>query len=214
MKTTSPMTRTFDKLQGATLAGLVLGAALTWTALTATQSHAQTTQAARSGFELPALMALLAQTKQGQAKFVEERHVQGFAAPLTVSGELEFKAPDFFERRALSPARETMRVQGDQLTWMRGNQRRSMGLDSAPEAAAMVAAMRGTLTGDRDTLEKHFAVTLQGAVSQWHMDLKPRDSAIQGSVRSISLRGSQGMVSTIEVFLANGDRSTMAITPR
>jgi hypothetical protein len=185
---------------------LTLGLALI--ALTSAASHAQ------PRMDLSALMGLLAQTKQGQASFVEERHVQGFAAPLTVSGELDFKAPDFFERRALSPARETLRVQGDQLTWTRGNQRRSMGLDSAPEAAAMVAAIRGTLTGDRATLEKHFAVSLQGVASQWQMDLKPRDSAIQSSVRSINVRGSQGVMSSIEVLLANGDRSMMAITPR
>ena len=53
--------------------------------------------------DLRALMSLLAKTKEGRATFVEERHVNGFDSALRTSGELYFKAPDVFERRALKP---------------------------------------------------------------------------------------------------------------
>jgi outer membrane lipoprotein-sorting protein len=170
--------------------------------------------AAAQRFDLPALMALLAQTKAASATFVEERHVQGFAAPLVASGELSFKAPDVFERRTDKPMQEALRVEGQQLVMTRGSLRRTTTLDSAPEAGALVGAFRGTLMGDAAALAQHFDAALQGTASQWQLDLNPKESSLRAVVRSVSMRGARGIVSSVEVMLANGDRSIMFITPK
>jgi outer membrane lipoprotein-sorting protein len=165
-------------------------------------------------FDTPELMGWLAQTKEASATFVESRHVNGFDAPMTLSGELRFKAPDLFERRTLKPAQESMVVDGTALTLARGSQRRTMHLDAAPEAAAIVGAIRGTLTGDVKALERHFKLGLSGRPEQWLLDLMPRDAQLAASVRTVQIRGQRGQVRVIEVWFASGDRSVMNITPK
>ena len=161
--------------------------------------------------DLRALMSLLAKTKEGRATFVEERHVNGFDSPMRTSGELYFKAPDVFERRALKPAAESMVVNGNQMTLARGSTKRTMALDAAPEAQAIVGAIRGTLTGDAATLERYFKIGLSGAVEEWLLDLQPLDAQLQANVRNVQLRGKQGVVGSIEIWFASGDRSVMSI---
>jgi outer membrane lipoprotein-sorting protein len=164
-------------------------------------------------FDMKSLMAQLAQTREGKASFTEERHVNGFDSPMRTSGELYFKAPDVFERRTLSPARESMLVNGNQMTLARGSAKRSMALDAAPEAAAIVGAIRGTLTGDASTLERHFKVGLSGKADDWLLDLQPLDAQLQANVRNVQLRGKAGVVTGVEIWFASGDRSVMTIRP-
>ncbi len=164
-------------------------------------------------FDITSLMTLLAATKEGKATFVEERHVNGFDAPMQASGDLYFVAPDVFERRTTSPSRESMLVHGNQMTLTRGSMKRSMTLDAAPEAAAIVGAIRGTLTGDAGTLGRHFKLGLSGKLEEWLLDLQPLDPQLQANVRNVQLRGEKGVVSSIEIWFASGDRSVMKIKP-
>ncbi len=186
-----------------------LGAVALATALTLGLAFAPAAHA----IDMTSLMTLLAQTKEGKATFTEERHVNGFDAPMRTSGDLTFKAPDIFERRTLSPSRESMLVNGNQMTLARGSTRRSMALDAAPEAAAIVGAIRGTLTGNAATLERHFRVGLSGRADEWLLDLQPLDAQLQATVRNVQLRGRKGAVGTVEIWFASGDRSVMTITP-
>ncbi len=166
-----------------------------------------------SALEVKALMALLAGTPEGKATFVEERTVTGFDAPMTASGELYFKAPHVFERRTLKPSAESMLVNGNTMTLARGGRSRQMALNAAPEAAAIVGAVRGTLVGDAKTLEQYFRLSLSGQADAWLLDLVPRDGSLSASVRQVQMRGSQGVVRGVEIWFANGDRSLMTITP-
>jgi outer membrane lipoprotein-sorting protein len=159
------------------------------------------------------LMGWLATTQEGRATFVEERFVGGFDNALITSGELYFKAPNIFERRTLKPSTESMLVNGNAMVLQRGSQKRSMNLDAVPEAAAIVGAVRGTLTGDASALDKHFRLGLTGKPEQWLLDLLPRDEQLAANVRTIQMRGTRGVVTSVEVWFASGDRSAMKITP-
>jgi outer membrane lipoprotein-sorting protein len=182
----------------------MLGAVATWSSVS-TSAWA---------FDLNALMTQLAKTKEGTASFVETRTVDGFDAPMKTRGELYFKAPDVFERRTIEPVRESLRVDGATMMLARGSQRRAMKLDAAPEAAAIVGAIRGTLTGDSKVLDEHFKVTLSGSLSSWLLDLAPRDAALAATVRQVQMRGAQGIVTGVEIWYASGDRSVMVIAPK
>jgi hypothetical protein len=166
-----------------------------------------------AALDLNELMGWLAQTREGTASFVEERHVKGFDGPLESRGELSFTAPDRFVRRTLSPVKEAMSVQGQVLTLTRAGRSRTLQLDAAPEAAAIVEAIRGTLTGNGTVLQRHYRVTLSGVPDQWVLDLGPRDPQLNQLVREVQIRGQRGVVRFIEVWLAGGDRSRMTITP-
>ena len=77
-------------------------------------------------------------------------------APSSRRAGSSFRAPDTFIRETLKPRREKLEVTGNMLTMSLGERSRTVQLDSAPEAAVIVEAMRGTLTGNRESLERLF----------------------------------------------------------
>lgn len=164
-------------------------------------------------FELPELMSLLAQQKNGEARFTEQRFVRGLEGPLDASGVLSFKAPDRLTRRTLSPRPETMSVEGNTLTLSRGGRTRTLALDSMPELLGMVEAMRGTLSGNAPSLQRYFRSKLSGSASGWTLDLEPIDPRLAAQVRSMRLSGRGGEVLGIDMEFIGGDRSVMNITP-
>jgi hypothetical protein len=168
---------------------------------------------AAPAFDLDALMGLLATRKGGEARFSEERTVGGLDNPLLSSGLLSFQAPDRFSRQTLEPRAEAMEVVGNTVVLRRGGRTRQMMLDTVPELAAMVEAMRGTLTGDGAALRRHFRTTVRGASTQWTLVLEPTDSRLASIVRSIDIGGMQADVRSIELLMSGGDRSVMLIEP-
>jgi outer membrane lipoprotein-sorting protein len=164
-------------------------------------------------FDLPELMGLLAKQKNGEARFTEQRFVRGLEGPLDASGTLSFQAPDRLVRRTLSPRPETMSVDGNTLTLSRGGRTRTLTLDSMPELLGMVEAMRSTLNGNAQTLERYFRHTLTGSADKWALELVPIDERLAAQVRSLRLTGRAGEVLGVEMEFIGGDRSVMAITP-
>ena len=166
-----------------------------------------------SAFELAELMSLLAQSRSGEARFVEQRHVQGLGRPLQSSGTLSFTAPSRFARTTLHPRPESMVVDGSQVTLTRNGRSRQMTLDAVPEMALLVQAVRGTLTGDAATLRQAFKLTLDGQASQWSLQLEPQDVRLARQVSYIQVTGRRGELRGVEVQMADGDRSVMSIEP-
>ncbi|RYY89120.1 MAG: outer membrane lipoprotein carrier protein LolA [Comamonadaceae bacterium] len=165
-------------------------------------------------FDLPELMALLARQKQGEGTFTEQRTVRGLDRPLYASGTLSFVAPDRLTRRTLSPRPESMAVDGNSVTLTRGNRTRSMTLDSIPELQGLVEAMRGTLSGNGDVLQRYFRTRLSGGTNSWALDLEPTDERLSAQLASLRLTGRGGEVLGVEMEFRGGDRSVMDIVPQ
>lgn len=175
-----------------------------------------TPAAAQSGggkLDLAALMALLAQRRSGEARFTEERFVASFDSPLRSSGVLSFTAPDRFVRQTLEPRPESMEVAGNLLTLRRGGRTRQMALDTMPELAALLEAVRGTLAGDAAALRRHFEIRVAGNAALWTLTLQPRDAQLAAQVRGLQIAGQGGDLRSVELNLAGGDRSLMLIEP-
>lgn len=164
-------------------------------------------------FDVDALMQRLARHPGGQARFTETREVQGLDRPLVSHGTLSFTPPDRFERRTESPRAETMKVDGNTLVLSRGSRSRTLSLDAAPEAAALVEAIRGTLTGNRAALERLFRVGVEGTPENWTLTLGPIEAALQAQVASVQISGREAEARQVVVYLTGGDRSTMDIVP-
>jgi outer membrane lipoprotein-sorting protein len=164
-------------------------------------------------FDLPELMGLLAKQKSGEARFTEQRFVRGLEGPLDASGTLSFQAPDRLTRRTLTPRPETMAVDGNTLTLSRGGRTRTLTLDSMPELLGLVEAMRGTLSGNTQSLARYFRASVSGTPDKWTLDLVPIDERLAAQVRSLRLSGRAGEVLGIEMEFIGGDRSVMSITP-
>ena len=165
-------------------------------------------------FDLGELMGLLAKQKQGEATFTEQRYVRGFDGPLAASGTLSFTAPDQLVRRTLTPRPETMAVDGNNLVLSRSGRTRSMTLDSVPELQGLVEAMRATLAGNSQVLERYFKSTVIGGADAWTLDLAPVDSRLLSQIAVLRLSGKAGEVLGVEMEFRGGDRSVMTIVPK
>lgn len=179
---------------------LLLALCLAWPALAA-------------ALDLSTVTSLLALRKSGEARFTEQRFVTGLDAPLNARGTLSFAAPDRFARFTTEPLAESMEVQGNTLILKRGARSRQMALDALPEVMALIEAVRGTLTGNAQTLERHFKVRVQGTPAHWILTLVPRDERLATQVRELKITGMAGDLRVVELSLAGGDRSVMSIDP-
>jgi hypothetical protein len=180
---------------------------------TSTLSPALSGERERESFDLGRLTALLGRVKSGEATFVERRRVEMLDRTLESSGRLSFRAPDSFVRETLKPRREKLAVSGNSVTMSIGDRSRTIALDASPEASVIVEALRGTLTGNRETLERLFESRVSGNAEQWSLELVPRDLRLRGQVASVRVSGRGGVAREVQVLLADGDRSTMTIEP-
>ena len=168
---------------------------------------------AQAGFDLTQLMQTLAQVKAGEATFTEKRHVAMLERTLESSGRLSFEAPDTFVRETLKPRRERVAVVGNTVTMSLGQRSRSVPLDSVPEAAVIMEAIRGTLTGNRAAIERHFDAAVSGSPQRWSLELKPREPRLRELVIAVRVSGRQAEVREMTVAMADGDSSVMSIEP-
>jgi Outer membrane lipoprotein carrier protein LolA-like len=168
---------------------------------------------AQAAFDLTQLTNLLAKVKSSEAVFTEKRMVSILAQTLESSGRLSFTAPDTFVRETLKPRQEKMAVVGNSVTLSSGSRSRTVPLDSVPEAAVIVEAIRGTLTGNRQVLERHFGAVVSGNAQRWVLELVPVEPRLRELVSFVQLGGQQSQVREVTIAMADGDRSVMKIEP-
>ncbi len=173
----------------------------------------QMTMANAAGWTVDALMAELAQTKPGRARFVEKKTLMMLEEPVVSSGELLYSPPDRLERKTLKPREESMIVEGGVATIVRGKRTHAMQLQQYPELAGVINSIRGTLSGNRPLLEQSFALKLDGSRPSWRLQLKPTDAGLARIIRVIRIEGAYGRVRSIELEQMDGDSSVMTIAP-
>lgn len=165
-------------------------------------------------FDLAQLMRLLAQVQSGEATFTETRHSSVLDRPVQSEGRLSFQAPDRFVRETLKPRSESIAVVGNEVTMRQGSRSRTVLLDSVPEAAVIVEAIRGTLTGNRGAIDRHFEAQVSGGPADWQLLLAPREASLRRLVVQVAIQGRQSAPREITISMADGDYSIMKITPR
>ena len=84
---------------------------------------------------------------------------------------------------------------------------------NALSASSVTSLAGGTLTGNALTLDKHFRIKVEGSPAQWTLTLHPRDQRLATQVRELKITGMAGELRVVELWLAGGDRSVMAIEP-
>lgn len=166
---------------------------------------------AAEDWDVARLMETLSRTRSSEARFVERKFIALLDQPVESSGELSYVAPDRLEKRTLKPKAESMILDGNTLTLERGGRKRSLPLSDYPEVGAFVESIRGTLSGDYSALQRSYGIALEGNASRWVLTLTPNAPRMAQIVQKIRIAGSQGEVTSIEVFQADGDRSQMSI---
>ncbi|MEP6608065.1 MAG: LolA-related protein [Burkholderiaceae bacterium] len=168
--------------------------------------------------DLARLFSELGTRGDRQARFTERRFSALLKGPAESSGTLGFRAPDVLEKNTVLPQRESVRVEGNVVTYesaaRASAQKRTFSLSDAPLLAALIESLRATLAGDLAALRSHYDVQLSALTAMdWQLTLTPRDRMLRDAVAKVVLRGSAGDVRTIEIVEANGDLVLTQITP-
>jgi len=171
--------------------------------------------------ELVRLFSELGARRERHASFVERKFSALAKAPLESSGTLIFRAPSTLERHTLDPQRESVRIEGDTVTYegaVRGSvQKRTFALGDAPQLQALIECLRSTLAGDLTALRRHYDVALTTPQDQtaggWQITLIPRERLLREAVSKVVLRGAGSELSNVEIVETGGDLTLLAITP-
>jgi hypothetical protein len=169
--------------------------------------------AAGANPDLDALMALLAKRKHGEARYVEKDYLKVLDRPLKSSGVLIYRAPDLLEKRTLAPRKESLVLDGRELTVRRGDRTYHLDLGSYPQVAPYVDAIRATMAGDLGALERVFEVRFSGSLAHWTLGLVPLQKRVARSMRRIRIEGDEADVRSVQIDKTNGDRSVMTLQP-
>ena len=164
-----------------------------------------------AAWDIDQLMRGLAQTHSSRASFVEKKYIAILDRPVESSGELVYTAPDRLEKRTLKPKPESMILERGILVIERGRQKHRLQMQDYPELAAFIDSIRGTLAGDRNALERHYRLSLDGAAEHWTLQLLPVNEKMQAVVKRIRIAGARDAVRSIEITQADGDSSLMLI---
>jgi Outer membrane lipoprotein carrier protein LolA-like len=158
------------------------------------------------------LLSGFTQHPHQQARFVEQTYSRVLKRPSETTGELYFDAPDRLEKRTLTPVRENLLVEGENVTVSRGAHRRSLRIADIPPLRPLLEGLRATLAGDLAGLSGHFAVSAAATDAGWLLTLRPLPNEPQPLYRRIQIRGRDGRVQSLEIERDTGERSVMTIT--
>jgi hypothetical protein len=187
-------------------AGVVLAATLA--------SGAASADAPAAGWSLDTLMTGMRGVPAASAHFVESKTIHLLTRPIQATGTLKYVAPDKLEKVTLTPAPETIRLDGANLTGTRaGGETFSIDIASHTEVAALVEGIRSTLAGDLPTLQRYYEISFTGQQAQWQINLMPKDHWVRQKVDRIRILGAGTAINNIMVDEKDGDRSEMAVTP-
>lgn len=153
----------------------------------------------------------LADSSPSSSRFVEQKKIAEFEAPIESTGELTYQAPSRLEKRTLSPDPETLILDDDVLIVQRGDFRREIAVADMPAVGAFVASLRGFVSGDLVSVQQGFSLRISGDPESWVIDGKPVDAAVKRIVESIQVKGSGDSLRVFAVVLTNGDSSTLTL---
>jgi len=159
------------------------------------------------------LMEAMSQTRMARAKFVEQKNISMLEQPIESSGELFYTAPDRLEKRTLQPKAESMQLEGSTLWIISEGKSHVLQLSRYPEIAAFIDSIRGLLSGDRKALERSYQLQLSGKKTAWTLILEPKNPRVQKVLLRIEIEGAQTTLRNILIEQADGDSSSMKITP-
>jgi len=146
-----------------------------------------------------------------RGRFIQERHLQGFSAPLRSEGHFILAAgkgliwlaeKPFIVATVISPAGLVQQVGGNE----------TMRLPSSrlPFLSRLYDMLGGALGGDWDSLARDFTVEKSGAAKSWQVVLTPRVTPDLMSMpfASIAANGSR-FVDLVRISKADGDYDTL-----
>ncbi|VAW77160.1 hypothetical protein MNBD_GAMMA13-806 [hydrothermal vent metagenome] len=167
-----------------------------------------------AAFPLDQLMQRLSRIDTLQVHFQEQKTLVLLEVPLTQSGTLTYRAPDYLKKQVEKPRYSLLEIEANRLHTLDGEEERNFSLDRHPALRAFTEAYRSTLAGDRATLERYYKIQPSGTLEDWQLLLLPKTDAVRKFIRHIRLSGTSSSINSVETLKTSGDSSLMTIFNR
>lgn len=157
----------------------------------------------------PAPTLAAGQTLHG--RFVQVRHLKGFASPLKSDGAFVLAPGRGLIWRTEDPIKTTTVITPAGIRQIiNGNEVQHIDAAKAPFVAHFYDMLNGALLGNWEAMRRDFAVKTTGDRDAWRTILTPLrpDDPIAGMIASIVVTGGK-MVDGVELNRANGDSENM-----
>lgn len=138
-----------------------------------------------------------------EVRFTETRTSRLLKTPLVSSGVLRYGPAGRLQKDTLQPFRETVVIDGLQVTIERDGAQTVVPLVAGSTPAILVQALRAVLGGQAQELQAHYRIAADGSPDNWSLELQPRS---EDSPVRLRLTGSGADVRDIEVRGSGGDR--------
>jgi outer membrane lipoprotein-sorting protein len=156
---------------------------------------------------LGALLARFRALPGLEARFHEVKKLSLLKAPLISEGTIHFAPPDRLARRTTRPAASTLIVDAHEVRFGDAESSQSIPLEGNPVVRLFVDAFLKVLAGDREALERIFAIELRASDKGWAMALEPRLAPMTDVIERIIFEGRGAVVSTMVVREKGGDET-------
>ena len=148
----------------------------------------------------------------------EERRLKLLKEPLVSEGTLYYAPPGRLARHIHTPFASRLVVLGERVQYGTSSEGGEIELGMSPALRSFVEAFRLLLSGDVDGLEGLFAMQWtppgrqNGSASSWHLSLSPKEEPLSEIVRSLEIRGHDGVLSELSIREVSGDRTDMTFS--
>lgn len=146
------------------------------------------------------------QTVQGQ--FEQSRFIRSLPQPMRTTGQFVLQRGQGLLWQVQKPFEVKLRVCGKGIAQWDGKNRRWQGSSSHAQTA-QVKLFMALLAGDTAVLDKQFSLQLSGNAQNWSLKLQPKTAVMKQIFQDIEVKGSKGLLQTVELREKQGERTLM-----
>ncbi|WP_308389614.1 LolA-related protein [Acidithiobacillus sp. AMEEHan] len=165
-------------------------------------------------WDLQTLLQQMAEVKSASASFTQTQTSPLLSKPLTSTGVLSYKAPDYLVKVTLAPIHETFILDHQRITISGGphDQTQVFNVTDAPQISGLIGGIQAVLSGNETTLKQLYIVRLDGSRSAWELQLLPRSENVKKLVQSMTIYGDGRRLTRMKTISPTGSVTNMLIS--
>ena len=136
--------------------------------------------------------------------FTEQRQNRLLKEPMVLGGYLAYPAAGRLEKVVETPFRETLRVNGNEISITRDGEERRISLRNRASFRVMLNSIEAIMAGGGETLREHFDATVSGNDANWRIELLPRQRRLARQLLRMEVTGG-AQVESIRFELPDGE---------
>lgn len=148
-----------------------------------------------------------------EASFVETKQLSLLAKPIESRGRLYFARPGYLLRQVTEPVSASVLITPERVILRDDSGERVLDLKTRSDVRPFVESLVWLLAGDRDALEKAYAIAFSKAAQDgvWKLVLTPKGAPLNQLISEIVVTGKKLFVSQVRVREKSGDETLTRI---